>query len=96
MSKRIDLNCELIAGERDKAHDYLKELFSLPDYYGRNLDALYDCLTDLDRVFVGLWNANAIMSSDYGRKIVETIAEACRETGGGITWMDLSGIKPNI
>jgi len=28
-------------------HDYLKEVFDFPDYYGKNLDALYDCLTDI-------------------------------------------------
>ncbi len=33
----------------DKAasHEYLKEMFDFPEYYGNNLDALYDCLTDL-------------------------------------------------
>lgn len=25
-------------------HEYLKETFHLPDYYGRNMDALWDCL----------------------------------------------------
>ena len=25
-------------------HEYLKETFCLPDYYGRNMDALWDCL----------------------------------------------------
>ena len=25
-------------------HQYLKQVFSLPDYYGNNLDALWDCL----------------------------------------------------
>ena len=29
-------------------HDYLRETLSLPDYYGHNLDALWDCL---DRQF---------------------------------------------
>lgn len=28
------------------AHDYLKAQLDLPDYYGRNLDALYDLLTE--------------------------------------------------
>ena len=31
---------------RRAAHDHLAEQLSLPDYYGRNLDALFDCLTD--------------------------------------------------
>ena len=25
-------------------HKYFKQVFSLPDYYGNNLDALWDCL----------------------------------------------------
>ena len=31
---------------RDAAHSHLALRLGLPDYYGRNLDALYDCLTD--------------------------------------------------
>ena len=30
--------------DRDDLHAHLKERLSLPDYYGRNLDALNDCL----------------------------------------------------
>lgn len=26
-------------------HQYLKEVFVLPDYYGNNMDALWDCLS---------------------------------------------------
>ena len=32
---------------RAELHDSLEEQLSLPDWYGRNLDALFDCLTDL-------------------------------------------------
>ena len=28
-------------------HAYLKKALSLPEYYGMNWDALYDCLTDM-------------------------------------------------
>lgn len=31
-------------------HDYLKEMLALPEYYGKNLDALHDCLTELSDV----------------------------------------------
>ena len=29
-------------------HAYLKKALSLPEYYGMNWDALYDCLTDME------------------------------------------------
>lgn len=32
---------------RENAHTYLAKILSFPDYYGRNLDALYDCLGDI-------------------------------------------------
>ena len=32
---------------RDDLHDALSRQLRLPEYYGRNLDALYDCLTGL-------------------------------------------------
>ena len=31
----------------EKAHADLANALAFPDYYGRNLDALHDCLTDL-------------------------------------------------
>ena len=30
-----------------KIHEYLKAKFSFPEYYGENLDALYDCLCEI-------------------------------------------------
>lgn len=32
---------------RAELHDLLSRSLDLPEWYGRNLDALYDCLTDL-------------------------------------------------
>lgn len=32
---------------REELHDALARELALPAWYGRNLDALYDCLTDL-------------------------------------------------
>lgn len=37
-----------LSGVQDKAalHDTLSRILPLPGYYGRNLDALYDCLLE--------------------------------------------------
>ena len=32
--------------DREQLHKYLKQELKLPDYYGNNLDALHDCLTE--------------------------------------------------
>ena len=33
---------------KEASHEYLKKELNFPDYYGNNLDALSDCLTDMD------------------------------------------------
>ena len=32
---------------KEEVHDYLKNKFGFPEYYGRNLDALFDVLGDI-------------------------------------------------
>ena len=39
-------------------HKYLKEVFDFPEYYGENLDALYDCLSEMDDTEVIIINMN--------------------------------------
>ena len=40
----ITIDCALMTS-REQTHYLLSELLELPEYYGRNLDALHDCLT---------------------------------------------------
>lgn len=41
----------------EKTHDYLKKEFKLADYYGRNLDALWDMLSEKDeKLEIELYN----------------------------------------
>jgi ribonuclease inhibitor len=52
---RVELDCRKMT-DRKAAHAYLKQALALPDYYGNNLDALYDCLTDLPPTEIYLEN----------------------------------------
>lgn len=43
---------------QEQVQDYLALTMEFPDYYGKNLDALYDCLTDIcEDTCIGIFNA---------------------------------------
>lgn len=66
-----------LEGERLKSdyHRYLKEKFDFPDYYGENLDALYDCLTE-----IGIETLITINdSSNLDEKLIDTFRDASDE-----------------
>lgn len=44
--KKIILDLRTV-NNRDELYDIIAERFEFPDYFGRNLDALYDCLTEI-------------------------------------------------
>ena len=44
--KQITLDGSLL-NDAAKVHDYLEQQLNLPEYYGKNLDSLFDCLTEL-------------------------------------------------
>ena len=44
--KRVELIASQLT-DKEVLHDVLAEELQLPEWYGRNLDALHDCLTEL-------------------------------------------------
>ena len=60
--------------EKNAAHDYLKKALALPDYYGSNLDALYDCLTELGVTEIQFVNLDA--AGGYFAKVLSVFREA--------------------
>lgn len=44
--REIIIDCEGLS--RDQLHPLFAQKLSFPSWYGNNLDALYDCLTDLE------------------------------------------------
>lgn len=61
--------------EKEKIHETLAQELSFPTYYGNNLDALYDVLTERSEETVIAVQGE----SDYGRKIVSAIEDAAAE-----------------
>lgn len=79
MVKTVVLNCELLR-DKERAHDYLARALHFPDYYGRNLDALYDCLGELGPCTLVLTGAEALRREHgYGEKLLDVLADAARD-----------------
>ena len=70
----IFLDGALIA-ERKSIHDYLAEQLALPGYYGRNLDALYDVLTERNEPLTIIWKNKSFLSG-YGLRVMHTLQDA--------------------
>lgn len=66
----MQLDGELISKE---GHDYLMEVLDFPQYYGKNLDALYDCLCEIE-CEIELINSDAVDSD-----IIDTFKDAADE-----------------
>ena len=71
-------------GNASQLHNYLCNQLRFPAWYGRNLDALYDCLTDLTEVTVFLRNPGDMTGAlgDYGDKVLRVFRDAAEENPG--------------
>ena len=63
---------------REEAMELLGRALALPEWWGRNLDALYDCLTGgLCRpVRLELSGREAMEATDFGRRLLRVLADA--------------------
>ena len=67
-------------GTKEKAHAHMQEALGFPAYYGRNLDALYDCLTDMSGQICLYHTAEMRRSLQaYGEKILRVLKDAQSE-----------------
>ncbi len=76
-----ELDCALMT-DRSGAHEYLKLQLQLPEYYGKNLDALYDLLsTDEREVTISIKNSQLLEENlgGYGDMLLSTLREAAED-----------------
>lgn len=72
--------------DKKTLHDTLAADLQFPDWYGRNLDALYDCLTDMqEEARIQILNAVSLEANlgGYARSLADVL-------------LDASGRNPNI
>ena len=63
--------------------ELLGQALALPKWWGRNLDALYDCLTDLGRpVRLEISRREAMEVSAFGRRLLQVLEDAAAEQFG--------------
>lgn len=69
--------------DKRTAHECIAEVLNFPTYYGKNLDALYDCLSELPRdtavIIVGADAARAMLGG-YADAIMEDFTEVLGES----------------
>lgn len=68
---------------RAAAHDELSAVLQLPAHYGRNLDALWDCIATMDAE-VRLLHAQTMLDElgAYGSELLRTLREASESHPG--------------
>ena len=80
------IDCSLIH-TREELHTIFRDALRFPDWYGNNLDALHDCLSEISgRVRLLDWETAEARLGDYGRKAKRVIAAAALANTG----LDLS------
>lgn len=75
--KTVTLDGAVLAS-KEALHQTLAQTLAFPDWYGGNLDALFDCLTDLsEEVSITLLNWDGL--GDYGQRVKKVLLAADRE-----------------
>ena len=78
---KVIIKCENLL-QRKQAHEYLAQTLDFPEYYGKNLDALFDCLTELNDCTIVLAGEEALPKDSYGAKVLRVMKKAVQANSG--------------
>ena len=79
--KKIEVHVENF-DTPEEVHEYLQDIFSFPTYYGANLDALYDCLTEIDektKIIISSAITEEENLGEYGDRLLEVFESAAQD-----------------
>ena len=79
--KTVTIDCAPIKTAKD-FHRELAQALEFEDYYGNNLDALFDCLTDIcepTELILNNWHDLEYALKDYSGKALYVFHYACLE-----------------
>lgn len=78
--RKVTIDCTPIETPAQLHEQMAKEL-NFPDWYGANLDAMYDCLTEVEETELTLhnWHALEYRLGDYSGKVVYVFHCACQD-----------------
>ena len=62
--------------DRNAAHDEIVRALPVPEYYGRNLDALWDVVSCMDAEILV---ENTAAAGSYGEQVLDLLREAAKE-----------------
>ena len=64
--------------DKKKAHEIISRELSFPSYYGGNLDAPYDCLTEMGQTEIDLFSCALIRRNldAYGDRLLQVFSDA--------------------
>ena len=76
--KSVILDAKKMA-EKEEMHEYFAKKFDLPEYYGKNLDALFDSLCEINEpMLIKLKNENSL-DDDTKESLTRLFRDVCNE-----------------
>lgn len=83
--KKITINGKRLKS-REALHEYITKKLNFPEHYGNNLDALYDCLSEIGTPLNIIIKNMDILEEELGQYAVNLT----------LMLTDISGSNPNI
>ena len=65
--------------KKEKMHEYFAKKFDLPEYYGKNLDALFDCLCEINEPTLIKLKNEKFLDDSAKESLTRLFRDVCNE-----------------